>query len=259
MKKTILIYIFFISLNTYCQENYNFECVIHPEKTYSLEMNISSINETIISNETKKSESITNVKRVTKIDKANQEGLFPATMKFGNLKVISNGKEVLNPISNTIIKGLLAKDNKFKIDTIINPNLDQQTKNALKSVFKELKPDIDFPKKPLKIGDSFGHKTPTKIPLNGEQIEILITKTFTLKNVKKNIAEFTLIEKITLNMPSENITVSGEGNGIVEFNILENQIVKDISHFTINLNVATQNGNIQGFVKSDTEKITLIE
>jgi hypothetical protein len=259
MKKSILIYILFISLNSYCQESYNFECVIHPEKTYSLEMNISSINETTINNETKKSESITNVKRVTTTDKANQEGLFPATMKFGNIKVIGDGKEALNPVSNTIIKGLLAKDNKFKIDTIINPNLDLQTKNALKSVFKELKPDIDFPKKSLKIGDSFEHKIPTNIPLNGEQIKVLITKTFTLKSVTKNIAEFTLTEKITLNMPSENITASGEGNGIVEFNIAENQIVKDISHFTINLNLATQNGNIKGFVKSDSEKITLIE
>jgi hypothetical protein len=64
---------------------------------------------------------------------------------------------------------------------------------------------------------------------------------------------------VLLLVPSPVTLTTLAHNDFVEFNIAENQIVKDISHFTINLNLASQNGNIKGFVKSDSEKITLIE
>jgi hypothetical protein len=94
--------------------------------------------------------------------------------------------------------------------------------------------------------------------MNGEQIKTLITKTFTLKSVINNIAEFTVSETISLNMESLDVTASGDGNGIVEFNIKENQIVKDKLHFTIKITIKKENTNVIGFVKSDSEKTTTI-
>ena len=258
MKKYLFSYFILISSYTYSQQNYNFESKIHPEKEYKLQMDISSINETTLNDKTTKSESISRITRVTTTEKANKNGQFPATMNFGEVIVSGSGKEVLSPLSKTIIRGLLSEDSKFNIDTIINPRLDNQTKNALKSVFKDLKPDIDFPKKPLKIGDSFEHKIPMNIPVNGEQVKVLINKTFTLKSVMNNIAEFTVTEIISLNMESLNVTASGDGNGFVDFNIEENQIVKDKLHFTINITIKKENMNVIGFVKSDSEKTTAI-
>ncbi|MFV8376982.1 hypothetical protein [Flavobacterium sp. LB1P62] len=259
MKKYLTLFLILISSYSYCQKTFSFISKIHPEKTYSLQMDISSINETTINDKTSKSTSISRFTRVTRTEKANKNGQFPATMNFGEVIVSGAGKEVLSPLSKTIIKGLLSEDSKFNIDTIINPNLDLQTKNALKSVFKDLKPDIDFPKKPLKIDDSFEHKIPMNIPINGEQIKVLITKIFTLKSVSNNIAEFTVSEIISLNMESQNVKASGDGNGIVEFNILENQIVKDKSHFTIDITVKKENINVRGFITSDSEKLLRIQ
>lgn len=259
MKKYLILFLTSITSFTYSQETFSFESKIHPEKTYSLQMDISSINETTINSKTTKSQNISRITRVTSTKKANKNGQFPATMKFGEVIVSGDGKEVLSPISKTIISGLLSKDNKFNIDTIINPNLNEPTKNALKSAFKDLKPDIEFPKKPLKIGDSFEHKMPMNIPVNGEQVKVLITKIFKLKSVINNTAEFTVNEIISLNMESLNISASGKGNGVVEFNISENQIVKDKSHFTINIIIKKDNIDMKGFVQSDSEKITRIQ
>ena len=184
MKKHLLILVLIsISFYSYSQENFRFESKIHPEKIYFLEMNISSTNETTLNAKTTNSSSISKITRETKTQKANKNGQFPATMSFGDVILSGDGKEVLNPISKTIIRGLLSENSKFNIDTIINPKLDQQTKNALKVAFKDLKPDIDFPNKPLKINDSFEHKIPMNIPINGQQIKILLSKTFTLKGV----------------------------------------------------------------------------
>lgn len=258
MKKFLILFFILITSYSYSQETFSFYSKVHPEKTYSLQMDISSINETTVNNKTTKSQSISRITRVTSTKKANKNGQFPATMKFGEVIVSGDGKEVLSPLSKTIISGLLSEDNKFNIDTIINPNLNEPTKNAVKSAFKDLKPDIDFPKKPLKIGDSFEHKMPMNIPVNGEHVKVLITKVFTLKSVINNTAEFTVSEIISLNMESLNVSASGEGNGVVQFNISENQIVKDKSHFTINISIKKDNIDVKGFVKSDSEKITRI-
>jgi hypothetical protein len=259
MKKILIFFSILITSYCYSQETFSFHCKVHPEKTYSLQMDISSINETTVNNKTTKSQSISRITRVTSTKKANKNGQFPTTMKFGEVIVSGDGKEVLSPLSKTIISGLLSEDNKFNIDTIINPNLNEPTKIAVKSAFKDLKPDIDFPKNPLKIGDSFEHKMPMIIPVNGEQVKILITKVFTLKSVINNTAEFTVNEIISLNMESLNISASGEGNGVVEFNISENQIVKDKSNFTININIKKDKIDVKGFIKSDSEKITRIQ
>jgi hypothetical protein len=259
MKKILIFFSILITSYCYSQEIFSFHSKVHPEKTYSLQMDISSINETTVNNKTTKSQSISRITRVTSTKKANKNGQFPTTMKFGEVIVSGDGKEVLSPLSKTIISGLLSEDNKFNIDTIINPNLNEPTKIAVKSAFKDLKPDIDFPKNPLKIGDSFEHKMPMIIPVNGEQVKILITKVFTLKSVINDTAEFTVNEIISLNMESLNISASGKGNGIVEFNISENQIVKDKSNFTININIKKDKIDVKGFVKSDSEKITRIQ
>ncbi|RZK11518.1 MAG: hypothetical protein EOO46_06445 [Flavobacterium sp.] len=258
MKQFIIL---FLVLTSYChgQETFSFVSKIHPEKTYSLQMDISSVNETTVNEKTTKSQSISRITRTTTTKKSNEDGKFSATMKFGEVIVSGDGKEVLSPISQTIINGLLSEDSKFKIDTIINPRLDKPTKDAIKSAFKDLKPDIDFPKNALKIGDSFEHKMPMNISIYGEQVKIAINKTFTLKSVVNNIAEFTLTEIITLNMESLNISANGEGNGIVQFNISENQIIKDKSHFTINILLKKDDLVVKGFVESDSEKTTRIQ
>ena len=222
-------------------------------------MDISSVNETTINDKTTKNSSISRITRVTTTEKGNKNGQFPATMNFGEVIVSGSGKEVLSPLSKTVIKGLLSEDSKFNIDTIVNPNLDQPTRNALKSVFKDLKPDIEFPNTPLKIGDSFEHKIPMNIPVNGEQVKVLITKTFTLKSVVNNIAEFTVSEIISLNMQNQDIKASGDGTGVVEFDITENQIIKDKTHFTIEINIKKENLNVKGFVTSDSEKTLRIQ
>jgi hypothetical protein len=259
MKKFLILFFILITSYSRSQETFSFHSKVHPEKTYSLQMDISSISKTTVNNKMTNSQSISRITRVTSTKKANKNGQFPAIMKFGEVIVSGDGKEALSPLSKTIISGLLSEDNKFNIDTIINTNLNESTKNAVKSAFKDLKPDIDFPKNALKIGDSFEHKTSMNIPVNGEQVKVLITKILTLKSVVNNNAEFTVAEIISLNMESLNVSASGEGNGVVQFNISENQIVKDTSHFTINIAIKKDNIDVKEFVKSDSEKITKIQ
>ena len=258
MKKYCLLIFILFSSYTYCQEGNSFESKIHPEKEYTLQMNISSITETTIDKKVTKSESKTSVTRITTTEKLNKEGVMPASMQIGNLSVSGEGKESLNPISNSVLVGQLSVDNKFKIDTIYNNEINQKTRTALKYAFNDLKPDIDFPKKLIKIGESFENKAPLTVPFNNDQIKTLITKKITLNSVKNNIALFTITEKIVLNNENLLISASGEGSGIIKFNIAENQIISDTSHHSINIKVRNGDTIINGLVKLDAEKTTTI-
>jgi len=91
---------------------------------------------------------------------------------------------------------------------------------------------------------------------------LIIKKTYTLKEVNNNIAVFDLSELIFLdtNFKAENILAYGNGTGIVEFNIAENQIVKNNSEFTIHMDITEKLNVIRNIIsKSNSEVITTIE
>ena len=261
MKKIILLALVFLAIQSvaYAQKGYNFDYKMHPNKTCVLQMDIKSTNETSIDGKMTKSESVSKVSRSTTTKAANAAGLFPTVMTFDEAYILNDGKEMTSPISNTVIEGLMAEDNKFQIDTIINPKMDKAVRDALKIVFKDLKPEIEFPKKPLKIGDTFSQDVPMNIPLNGQTIKIIITKNYTLKSVIKNLAEFSVKEDFKLDAPSENITAIGDGTGVVVFDITENQVIKDTVRMTINMKVKTANGVILGYMNSNSKKTTVIK
>ncbi|MGV9004408.1 hypothetical protein [Flavobacterium sp.] len=261
MKKIILLALVFLANHSvgYAQKSYNFDYKLHPNKTYVLQMDITSTNETTIDGKMTKSESVSKVSRSTTTKAANAAGLFPAIMTFDEAYILNDGKEMTSPISNTVIEGLMAADNKFQIDTIINSKMDKTVRDALKIVFKDLKPEIEFPKKALKIGETFSHDVPITIPVNGQTIKIIITKNYTLKSVLKNLAEFSVSEDFRLEAPSENSTAIGDGTGSVVFDILENQVIKDNTRLTINVKIKTAHGMILGYMNSNSKKTTVIK
>ena len=166
-------------------------------------------------------------------------------------------------MSNTIIKGSYSEKNVFKVESIINDKIDEKTKEVIKYSLENVKPEIEFPSKPLKIGDSFEHNMPMKIPIDkNNAVNFIIKKTYTLKEVNNNIAIFDLNELIFVdtNFKAENILSYGNGTGIVEFNISDNQIVKNNSEFTIHIDFTEKLNVIRNIIsKSKSEVITTIE
>ena len=180
-------------------------------------------------------------------------------MEYGKIISISNGNKTENAISGTLVNGFYENNTKFKVDQVVSDQLNEKTKESIKYALENAKPDIDFPKKPLKIGDSFEHSMPMTIPINGANpVKIDLIKIFTLKSVKDNIAVFDLKEKIQLNTEIEqtNVEGKGDGSGIVEFNIKENQIIKDTAKFTYELNVKVNDRlTVNTIMSSSSEKI----
>ena len=263
IKNLVLSIIILTSLNSCGQGKFEFESKINPEKTYSLSMNMSSTNKVKyltenpeLKDKTAESKSSTKMTRITKTEELIDNNRLPATLEYGKIIKISNGNKTIHPISGTLVKGFYS-DNKITISEIISDSLDTKTKDGIKYGLENVKPDIDFPKKPLKIGDSFEHKMPMTIPIEGSNpVKVNIIKIFTLKNVDNNIATFDLKEKIELSTEIEqtNVVAKGDGNGIVKFDINENQIIKNNATFTIELNVKiNEEITINSIINSNSE------
>lgn len=268
-KNYFFIILLLISLTCYGQKTFEFESKINPEKIYTLSMNMSSTNKVRylteradLKDKISEGNSSTVMTRITTTKKLDENGQFPATIVYGKIIKITNGIKTENPITGTIVNGFY-KENRLNVQEVISDQLNEKTKKSIKYALENVKPDIDFPKSPLKIGDSFEHKMPMTIPIDGANpVKINIIKIFTLKSVKDNIATFDLKEKIELSTEIEqvNVIASGKGNGTVEFNISENHIVKNNATFTIELNVKISNElTVNTVVGSISEIITTIE
>jgi hypothetical protein len=268
--KIFLIGILIISTYGFGQTTYSFDAKIKPEKKYSQKMVVNSsmqigytTDSIPLKNKKLGNESVTSVSKVLTTKKKDKNNYFEAIVEFGEISSTSNLKKALNPISNTIVKGNYIGKNLFKVQSVINEKIDDKTKELVKYSLENVKPEIEFPIKPLKIGDSFEHDMPMKIPVDqNNTVNLIIKKTYTLKEVNNNIAVFDLSELIFLdtNFKAENVLAYGNGTGIVEFNIAENQIVKNNSEFTIHMDLTEKLNVIRNIVsKSNSEIITTIE
>lgn len=269
-RKIFLIVILIMSIYSFGQTTFNFKGIIKPEKKYSQtmvvnsSMQVSYTTDSIpLKNKKLGNESITSVSKVLTTKKKNKNNHFEAIIEFGEVSSTSNLKKVLNAISNTIVKGNYIENNIFKVQSVTNEKMDDKTKELIKYSLENVKPEIEFPNNSLKIGDSFEHNMPMKIPIDkNNPVNLIIKKTYTLKEVNNNIAVFDLSELIFLdtNFKGENILAYGNGSGIVEFNIAENQIVKNNSEFTIHMDFIEKLNVIRNVIsKSNSEVITKIE
>ena len=188
------------SIECFAQKTFEFKSKINPEKTYRLSMDMFSSNKTTYHTEIpslkgKSSEgnSSTIMTRTTTTKSVTENGHIPATVHYGNIITTTNANVSTNPISGTVANGYFT-GSKFNVNEVISDKLDEKTKQGIKQALENVKPDIEFPARPLKIGDTFEHKMPMTVPVNGANpVKIDIIKVYILKSVDKNIAVFDMI------------------------------------------------------------------
>jgi len=170
------------------------------------------------------------------------DSTFKVKMGYGNIRSsqLQNGQgtEKDSPISGLIIEGTYNSQNKFKIDTLISDKVDNNTKNTLIYTLENVQDKIAFPDYPMKVGDSFEQELPMNIPVAGiSNVGIIIKTKYKLKNISGDLASFEIDQTIELNMDVEqaNVSATGSGTGISQFDIAEKFITKYESDLTIEL------------------------
>jgi hypothetical protein len=257
--KKLLTFLFLTStIITYSQKKIVFKAKVSPNKTYLTTLKTSSRNELdfiadqeIIDRIKKKgielpmiTESETDMAVDIVTSNRNKNGEFSAKMQYGKITstTTQNGetKTENKPYSGMEIIGKYDSKNKFKVDSITGGNQSEQMKKDLIAMLENVQQSVKFPKKSMKIGDSFKNDLPLTIPVeNMNPIYIKITIEYTLTRIEGNIAFFDLKQNIGLDISQEQINVNadGEGTGVAEYNIQEHYLTKNASEIAMNMTV----------------------
>ncbi|MBC5775081.1 hypothetical protein H8S95_13470 [Pontibacter sp. KCTC 32443] len=205
-----------------------------------------------------KTESSSNMISTINTGAIRKDKSFPATINYDKATSvnISNGKttEEESPISGLIVKGNYKADNQFVIDTLISEKLNESLRYTLKATLESMQNQIRFPDKPMKIGDEFTQALPMTIPIAGmSPVKITINTIYKLKDIKSQIAFFDIVQTVQLDMTVEqsNITATGSGKGISEYDIenrfttkhesdLDMQMSMNVNNLKITVNSQTQ-------------------
>lgn len=173
-----------------------------------------------------------------------------------------NGTETTVPdtLEGSRIYGFFENGKNVKIDSIQSDILDIETKRILKDVIEKTTENINYPDKPLKIGDAFEQNIPMEFPLaNLGEISFIINTKYVLKEVRDKNAYFnTTIDFIlTSQIPEVKLESYGSGTGIVEYNIKDKLTTKNSSKYTLEMIAIKDNLKIQ--IKSDAESKYIIK
>jgi hypothetical protein len=258
IKNLTFILLILISITSCAQESVIFKTKFKPSKKYKTQVKTTShteiefIADQEIIDRIKSqgielpmiTESETNMATDINTQNLDENGEFSATMEYGKMittKTIS-GKTTTEekPYSGMKILGKYDIENKFKIDTIIGDKVSQQMRNVLKTTLESVQQAIEFPEKPMKVGESFNSEIPMTIPMEDmNPISVKINMEYLLTEIKNGKAFFDIKQTVGLDISQEqlNVVASGTGTGISEFDIKENYLTKYKSKLPMDMTI----------------------
>jgi hypothetical protein len=172
---------------------------------------------------------------------------FPVTMRYKDMtiKSIVNGKETpmpKNPIIGQVVYGQSEIDGKFQIDSVAGAGANEQMKTAMKTMVNSLQGNVQFPEKPLNIGESFTQEVPINMPVAGMNLDMKAKSTYKLIAITANLAYFDMDMTMNFGMDSEKnggmkMTGNGGGKGKLIYNIEENYFTTMTSTMSLDYNM----------------------
>jgi len=285
MKNVFVLGFLICSLSATAQKKVTFRVAFHPNKIYKLTTTSSSSStmdfsgdEEII-NSIKQSgtilpmkiESINTMSSVTKTGNRIADGTIPATITFGKTMTTytTNGREQIqeNPISGMLIEGSYDQQGKLRVDTLISDRVNDELRQMFKSFLEKFQQAIQFPEKPMQIGDSFEQQVPMELPIFGAgSVSMIITTNYKLKEITNGKAVFDILQKVSMNMnfgggdqKLANTAASGEGSGESEFDLKEETITRYDSKLSIKMKMNIDSLVIAAEIDMKTNQIITVE
>ncbi len=241
MKKLLYLSLLFIGFNAQAQKGVVFKMKFLPNRDYNgmvsmninAKVNLSGDNNVIDKLQTQGITLPLNgnvLMKMTNDTKTGANGAnngFPLTMtfKFDELNVNLNGKEIPVPIPATAsamnIYGHVGADGKLMADSIGGNKMKDTSQQKISTMMNSFQQRVNFPDRPLHIGDTFTQDMPMGIPV-GANIKMDAKTTYKLVNISNGNAFFDVTQSMNMAIPVKgqaiNITGSGMGKMVYDIN-----------------------------------------
>src|SRR5690606_20842380 len=127
----------------------------------------------------------------------------PLTISYDKMETVlkMEGREIKQPdkLAGLKIKGHIAENGKISVDEI-EGSTSQEIKSSIERTISQILNSVQFPSKPMKIGDTFIQEVPMVIPAGENSMNMLIKVNYTLKEVKGDQAFFDYTQSIDLDL-----------------------------------------------------------
>jgi hypothetical protein len=241
MKKLLLIALIACFNLSLAQEKVKFEMAYLPNHQYNLETKslTTILMDAQVDEATKKQlasagmafplkmEVIQDIMVAQKTGAVNDKKEIPLTLEYLKMdsKQTMAGKEMPmgdNPLKGAKITGFVDGSNKMRFESYGEGQIDEQMKTTITKMIDQLQTNIQFPKDPIKIGDQFEQIIPMEIPVQGSGVLKMNSKTiYKLMSIQGGVANFDLIQTITMDMTMEQggMSADGAGTGKMTFDV----------------------------------------
>lgn len=183
--------------------------------------------------------------KFTGVTDEKKNGILPVIIKYDqmNSKSVVSGQEMKNdlPVNDLLIRAHYDGDGRMIIDAV-EGSLPEEAKEALRKTASSVGQQIDFPKTPVKRGETFTSYTPMNLPIPGSAADMKIRTDYTLRDVKAGTAYFDFIMNLDFDIKAGegNFKSNGKGVGKMEFDIAKGMMTKSTSDMTFDFEMPVQ-------------------
>jgi len=153
----------------------------------------------------------------------NHEVPFTMNIQQSQPKLTINGLATPVPdgASNQVVYGNYSPNGKVSIEGIQGKALTDSVKAAVMGLIKTIQANVEFPKLPIKVGDSFAQESDMDVPIPGFDAKMVMKITYKLLSITNGKATFNMdfITTIDKKSAAAGMDMTGTGNGKFVYDI----------------------------------------
>lgn len=148
----------------------------------------------------------------------------------------------------------------MRFDSIYSETMSEEVKQQVMPMLQQMLGKVTIPEKSLKIGESFSHELPMKIPMANEYVTFHITTNYKLVKIYDGKAQLVLTQTYKMEPTNGNIkiTARGEGDGEVIFDIANSYYLSFINDGKIYMHASGKVAEVDVNIRSHEEQRTTV-
>jgi len=184
---------------------------------------------------------------------AKKEIPFTLNLQVPQPKMTMNGNALPIPGSATtqVITGKYNTDDKLEVESLSGKTMTDSAKTAIMKSIEAIQGNVEFPKTPMKVGDTFTQDIPMKMPIPGFTDNLTIKTTYKLVSIENGKANFDMNFLMNSGEAKSAFNMKGTGTGQFVYDIANNYAVN--MHENIDMSYTTsmpqQNMSMKGSMK----------
>lgn len=195
----------------------------------------------------------------------NHEVPFTMNIQQSQPKLTINGLATPVPdgASNQVVYGNYSPNGKVSIEGIQGKALTDSVKAAVMGLIKTIQANVEFPKLPIKVGDSFAQESDIDVPIPGFDAKMVMKITYKLLSITNGKATFNMdfITTIDKKSAAAGMDMTGTGNGKFVYDIGANyaESMNETINMTYVRPMPQQNVSMKGKVQMSLEQQVVLK